>query len=293
MNFIEKLTRTEQKNRSLLCVGLDPDPSMIPEDRVVGFNRLLIEATIDVACAYKPNLAIYEAMGIEGLSALQQTLDIIRQADPDIPIIGDAKRADIGTCSLAYAHSLFDKYKFDAVTVNPYMGSDALAPFLDSKDKGVFILCHTSNPGGVEIQELMVVQRGGSITRPLYEIIAELARKWNKNGNVGLVVGATYPEQILRIRQICPNMLFLIPGVGFQGGNIEKTVSSAIDTQGAGFIINVSRQIMYAARTSTGAQSVHMEAVRKMRTVARHIRDEINRYLPIPLSTSVAATAGR
>lgn len=287
MNFFEKLALASQKNNSLLCVGLDPDPQMILPDtntnNVVALNRLIIEATVDLACAYKPNLAIYESMGIEGLSALQQTLGLIRQADPDIPIIGDGKRGDIGTCSLAYAQTLLENYKFDAVTVNPYMGSDALKPFLDRKDKGVFVLCRTSNPGGMEIQELMVVQGGASIVRPLYEIVAELALKWNKNGNVGLVLGATYPEQILRIREICPNMLFLIPGVGAQGGSIEKTVRSAVDAEGRGFIINVSRQIMYAARTPTGTQSKDSEAVRKMRHVARQLKNEINSYLPIPL----------
>jgi orotidine-5'-phosphate decarboxylase len=290
MDFIEKLNKAVLGNKSLLCVGLDPDPSMIPNDRVVAFNRLLIEATIDVACAYKPNVALYEAMGTEGLLALAQTLNVIREANPAIPIIGDAKRADIGICSIAYAHSLFDTYNFDAVTVNPFMGSDALAPFLERKDKGVFILCHTSNPGGVEIQELMVLRRGDSIAHPLYEVIAELAQEWNRNGNVGLVIGATYPEQIRHVRQICPNMLFLIPGVGFQGGNIAKTVCSAIDSQGAGFIINVSRQIMYAARTPTAAQRTRREAIKRMRYVARHLRDEINCHLPVPLCTSVAVT---
>ena len=285
MNFFEKLALASQKNNSLLCVGLDPTPEMIlpntNTNNTVAFNRLIIEATVDLACAYKPNLAIYESMGIEGLSALQKTLDLIRQTDPDIPIIGDGKRGDIGTCSLAYAKTLLENYKFDAVTVNPYMGADALKPFLEHKDNGVFVLCRTSNPSGMEIQELMVVQ--GGVSRPLYEIVAELALSWNRNGNVGLVVGATYPEQILRVREICPNMLFLIPGVGVQGGSIEKTVRSAVDTEGRGFIINVSRQIMYAAKTHASTRNKNSEAVRKMRHVARQLKNEINSYLPIPL----------
>jgi len=283
VNFFEKLALASQKNNSLLCVGLDPEPEMIlpNANNVVTSNRLIIEATVDLACAYKPNLAIYESMGIEGLSALQKTLDLIRQTDPDIPIIGDGKRGDIGPCSLAYAKTLLENYKFDAVTVNPYMGSDALEPFLERKDNGVFVLCRTSNPGGMEIQELMVVQ--GGVSRPLYEIVAELALSWNRNGNVGLVVGATYPEQILRVREICPNMLFLIPGVGVQGGSIEKTVRSAVDAEGRGFIINVSRQIMYAAKTHASTHSKNSEAVRKMRHVARQLKNEINSYLPIPL----------
>jgi len=283
MNFFEKLKNSAKQNNSLLCVGLDPDASMIPDNHVVTFNRLIIEATVDMACAYKPNLAIYESMGTEGLLALEQTLDFIREVNPDIPIIGDGKRGDIGLCSLAYTRTLFDRYGFDAVTVNPYMGSDSLKPFLDRKDKGVFVLCRTSNPGGVEIQELMVTQGGDSTARPLYEIVAELALNWNENGNVGLVLGATYPEQIARIRQICPNMLFLIPGVGWQGGNVAKTVRNAINAEGRGFIINVSRQIMYAAKTPKGMRSKHSQAVRKMRCVARQLRNEINSYLPTPL----------
>lgn len=286
MNFLEKLTIASQKNNSLLCVGLDPDLDMIPESHVASFNSLIIEATANVACAYKPNLAIYEAMGTEGLFALEQTIDSIRKANPEAVIIGDGKRGDIGLCSFAYTKMLFERYKFDAVTVNPYMGSDSIAPFLEHRDKGIFILCRTSNPGGNDIQELMVKQKGSSIARPLYEIIAELALKWNKNDNVGLVVGATYPEQISRLRRICPNMLFLIPGVGFQGGNIEKTVQSAVDHEGRGFIINVSRQIMYAAKTSKKKERKPKEAVKNMHSAALHIRDEINRYLPKPIKES-------
>lgn len=282
MNFFEKLRVTSQENDSLLCVGLDPAPSMIPDDRVVHFNHLIIKATAHIACAYKPNLAIYEAMGIEGLLALQKTIEFIHQTNPNIPIVGDAKRGDIGNCSLAYTSTLFDKYKFDAVTVNPYMGSDSLEPFLRRKDKGIFVLCRTSNPGGVDIQELMVVQKDDSIPHPLYEVVAELAQKWNRNGNVGLVVGATYPEQISRIRQICPDILFLIPGIGAQGGDIAKTVHNAVDSKGTGFIINVSRQIMYAATTSSGAQRSDKAAIDNVRHVANKLKCEINSHLRIP-----------
>lgn len=282
MDFVEKLATTSQENNSLLCVGLDPDVSMIPDDRVIAFNERIIEATFDLACAYKPNLAIYESMGKEGLLALKKTVELIREANPNIPIIGDGKRGDIGLCSQAYTRTLFDIYEFDAVTVNPYMGYDTVKEFLDRKDKGIFVLCRTSNPGGMDIQELMVVKEGDPSARPVYEIVAELTLKWNCNGNAGLVVGATYPEQIHRVRQICPNMLFLIPGVGWQGGNVAKTVHNAIDAEGRGFIINVSRQIMYATKTPKGKQSVRNEAVKKMRCVARQLRDEINSYLQTP-----------
>ncbi len=284
MNFFEKLTNSIQQNNSLLCVGLDPYQKMITtEDELVSLNRLIIKATFDLACAYKPNLAIYEGMGREGMSALAQTVDIIREIAPDVPIIGDGKRGDIGNCSLAYTNMLFEKYKFDAVTTHPYMGYDSIEPFIQYKDKGIFVLCRTSNPGGQDIQELMVMQKGDSSARPLYEIVAKLALKWNdKNNNIGLVVGATYPEQLHRIRQICPDMLFLIPGVGWQGGNVAKTVRSAVDAKGRGFIISVSRQIMYAAMTPKGTQSTDKQALKKMRHIARQLRNEINSYLPTP-----------
>jgi orotidine-5'-phosphate decarboxylase len=279
-NFAEKLSSAAVKNKSLLCVRLDPDLSMIPAESVLSFNKLVIEATIDCACAYKPNLAIYEAMGRDGLQALDKTLETIREMAPWIPIIGDGKRSDIGLCSFAYAKRLFDEYKFDAVTVNPYMGPDALTPFLERRDRGVFVLCHTSNRGAVEIQELMVVRKGEDVARPLYEVVAELAGEWNTYGNVGLVVGATYPEQIARVRKICPDMQFLIPGVGFQGGDIARTVEGAMDSRGMGFTISVSRQIMYASRTPGNARITPVEAMKKMRRVANHLRDEINRYTP-------------
>ena len=281
--FAEKLQKASHENNSLLCVGLDPEPSFIPDPEVVNFNRVLIEATADIACAYKTNLAIYEAMGKNGLEALEQTLETIRGVNPEIPIIGDAKRADIGNCSLAYAHNLFDNYKFDAVTVNPYMGSDSVAPFLERKDKGIFVLCRTSNPGGQDLQELTVISDGDSRPRPFYEAVAELARQWNANDNVGLIVGATYPQQIRRVRQICPGMIFLIPGVGAQGGDIRATVSSVVDADGAGFIISVSRQIMHAAKTAGGKLRTNREARRKLREVSRNLRTEINRQLTISM----------
>ena len=281
MNFREKLAITSQKNNSLLCVGLDPYQKMITtEDELFSLNRLIVEATGDLACAYKPNLAIYEGMGKEGLSALEQTLEFIRETNPDTPIIGDGKRGDIGNCSLAYTRMLFEKYEFDAVTANPYMGYDSIEPFTQYKDKGIFILCRTSNPGGQDIQELIVMQKGKASARPLYEVVAELALEWNQNNNVGLVVGATYPKQIAHIRQICPNMLFLIPGVGFQGGDIQKTVQCAADAQGGGFIINVSRQIMNVAKTSADKLRKPTEAKKDMHFVARCVRDEINACLP-------------
>lgn len=280
MKFLDRLAAASQKNNSLLCVGLDPDQNLIADEYILNFNQLIIKATIDLACAYKPNLAIYESMGKEGLDILQETLGIIRKNNPDAIIIGDAKRGDIGLCSNAYTKTMFFNYGFDAVTVSPYMGYDSVEPFLDDTSKGVFILCRTSNVGGNDLQELKVVRKDRSAPQPLYEVVAELAKEWNNNNNIGLVVGATYPEQIKRVRRICPDMPFLIPGVGFQGGNIENTVKNALDATGRGFIINVSRQIMYAAKNNKGKLRADQAAKERMYKVAHHIRDEINRYLP-------------
>ena len=274
--FAERLSAASEMNRSLLCVGLDPEPSFGVEANVVELNRILIEATADIACAYKPQMAYYEAMGTAGLDALQQTLDIVREVNPDIPIIGDAKRNDIGDVSMAYAGAVFDSYKFDAVTVNPYMGSDSLAPFFNRQDKGVFVLCRTSNPGGADLQELPVLRDSDSSARPLYEVVAELANEWNVHGNVGLVVGATNAQQIGRIRQICPKTLFLVPGVGRQGGDLQEVVFRAMDASGGGFIINVSRKISYDAKTAQGALRTKKEALKAVRASSRKLRDEIN-----------------
>jgi orotidine-5'-phosphate decarboxylase len=269
--FQEKLEDACSSNNSRLCVGLDPDLSLISVDEVVEFNRVLIDATADMACAYKPNLGIYESLGRESFDVLEATLRLIRDRCPGIPVIGDVKRADIGLCGEAYAKTMLD-YGFDAVTLPPYMGSDSLNPFLKNEDLGVFILCKTSNRSGVEMQDLRL--ESGKF---LYEHVAELAEtQWNSNNNVGLVVGATYPEEIMRIRQICPQMPFLIPGVGAQGGDIGETVSGAMNINGSGFIINVSRQIMYSAKDSEGNLELGASAGKRMRDTALEIRDEIN-----------------
>jgi orotidine-5'-phosphate decarboxylase len=267
-----------EKNNSLLCVGLDPEPSLVPPECVVSFNKMLIAATYGLACAYKPNLALYEAMGHLGIDALNQTLEAIRKADSDVPIIGDAKRGDIGNCGPAYVKTAFEKFQFDAVTVNPYMGSDSIAPFLEWKDKGVIVLCRTSNPGGKDLQDLLVVDGRSPSPRPLYQVVASLAREWNENNNVGLVLGATFPDEIGKVRDICPDMPFLIPGVGAQGGDLRATVFNAVDSDGSGFMINVSRKIMYEARTTEGTLKLDNEALESVRKVARELRDEINHY---------------
>ena len=223
MNFEEKLLSLARENQSLLCIGLGPDPSLMAVPDVYQFNKEIIDATSDLVCAYKPNLAFYEALGLEGLRALVKTLDSI----PDhIPVIADGKRGDIGNTARAYAKALFEVLGFDAATVNPYLGYDSLEPFLDYTDRGIFILCRTSNPGARDIQEL---DCGG---KPLFERVAEIARGWNLHHNVGLVVGATAPEELRRVRQLCPDMPFLIPGIGPQGGDLEASVKAGTDSHG-------------------------------------------------------------
>jgi orotidine-5'-phosphate decarboxylase len=271
--FFAKLRDAIQRNDSFLCVGLDPDPARLPERDVAAFNRAIVEATADLACVYKPNLAFYEALGPRGMDVLHQTVEAIPEG---IPVIGDAKRGDIGSTAQAYARALFDIYGFDAATVNPYLGGDALSPFLERADKGVFVLCRTSNPGGADLQNRLIASDGDA--RPLYEVVAELARdKWNVHGNVGLVVGATYPEELGRIRQLCPDMTFLLPGVGAQGADVAAAVRNALDEGGGGFIIVSSRQILYASSGRDYAQAA--------RRAAQALRDEINRQREVALAS--------
>ena len=271
-SFDEKLENAYRLNYSRLCIGLDPDLSLISPDEVIQLNEVIIKATSDLACAYKPNLAIYESLGRAGFDVLDSTLSCIRDVCPEVPIIGDAKRGDIALCGDAYARTMFEVYNFDAVTVNPLMGSDVLLPFLDHSERGVFVLCRTSNPSSEEFLDEEL-----SSGKFFYEKIAEYAEhRWNGNGNVGLVVGATYPEQIGRIREICPKMTFLIPGIGAQGGDIGRTVSSAINNKGDGLIINVSRQIMYSAKDSDGILALDESASQRIRETAIRLRDEIN-----------------
>ena len=265
MNFIDKLLNSARSNNSLLCIGLDPDPELMPHGvSVLDFNQAIIEATYDLVCAYKPNLAFYEAMGVEGLRALAATVACI----PDtVPVIGDAKRGDIGNTVKAYAKALFEGYGFDAVTVNPYLGGDSLEPFIEYEDKGVLILCRTSNPGSADLQDLKIGKQ------PLYEVVARKALEWNKYGNIGLVVGATYPEDIRRVRRICPDMLILIPGVGKQGGDLAAAVRNGVDSNKEKAIVNSSRGIIYASKGKDFAEAARAAAI--------EMRDEINRCLKV------------
>lgn len=271
MNFLEKLLNAARTNRSLLCIGLDPDPELMPWGDVAEFNRAIIDATQDLVCAYKPNLAFYEVLGVDGLKALEKTVDYI---PADIPVIGDAKRGDIGSTARAYARALFETLGFDAATVNPYLGYDSLEPFIEYREKGVFILCRTSNAGSAHFQDLLLCEKSakaGEGEKPLFEVVAQRAREWNTFGNVGLVVGATYPEELRRVRQLCPQMPLLIPGIGAQGGDLASAVRYGVDDQGEKAIISSSRQIIYASKGKDFAEAA--------RGAALKLRDEINRYL--------------
>jgi orotidine-5'-phosphate decarboxylase len=259
MTFNAKLFQTAQRNQSLVCLGLDPDPQLMPKMGVFEFNKAIIDATSDLVCAYKPNLAFYEALGIDGLVALQKTVEHIAGK---VPVIGDAKRGDIGNTAKAYAKALFDVFGFDAATVNPYMGFDAVEPFLAHKDKAVFILCRTSNPGAADFQDLSCSSPHGP--HRLYQVVADKAQEWNRENNIGLVVGATYPEDLQQVRQLCPQMTLLIPGIGAQGGNLDLAVRYGVGAAGKGAIFASSRQILYASQ-GTDFDRAAREATDKMR----------------------------
>ena len=270
MDFADKLLEAVERNQSLVCVGLDPDPELMPRMRPFDFNKAIIDVTSDLVCAYKPNLAFYEALGVEGLTALQQTVDYIPD---DIPVIGDAKRGDIGNTARAYAKALFETLGFDAATVNPYLGYDSIEPFINYRDKAVFILCRTSNAGALDFQALTYWSGGpDSKQEPLFKLVAQKAKEWNKNNNIGLVVGATCPEELKEIRQLCPEMTLLIPGIGAQGGGLDSAVRYGVDAEGKKAIFSSSRQILYASKGSDFALAA--------RRAADELRCRINSLLP-------------
>jgi len=254
MSFAERLLERGRGCNSLLCVGLDPVWERLPEairrepDPVLAFNRAVVEATVPWACAFKPNIAFYEALGPAGLEALRRTIAFIHRQTEALVII-DAKRADVGHTAAAYARALFDLLETDAVTLNPYLGGDALGPFLKRPEKGCFILCRTSNPGAGEFQDLPVNGR------PLYLVVAERVRQWNERGNCGLVVGATFPEELAQVRATCPGMPLLIPGVGAQQGDLARAVQAGMDGRGEGILVNASRSILYASSGSDFAEA--------------------------------------
>ena len=274
--FLDKLERACEVHKSLLCVGLDPDPALMPPVLsavegvmdVLQFNRAIIDATADLVCAYKPNLAFYEAMGLQGLEAFERTVKYIREASEDVLVIGDGKRGDIGSSMKGYYEAMFDGWGVDAMTVSPYLGRDSIAPF-PYEDKGVFVLCRTSNKSAVDFQDLRAPINGEE--RPIYQHVALKYREWNTDGNIGLLVGATYPEELRVVRGLCPDMPILIPGVGAQGGDLAEAVRGGTDSRGRLAIINSSRQVLYASSGKNFPQAARREAMR--------LREEINDVL--------------
>ncbi len=276
MNFRAKLEAAWERSGSLLCIGLDPDPALMAIDDVAAFNIAIVEATSDLVCAYKPNVAFYEALGPErGYEALRKKLAAI---PPHIITLADAKRGDVTNTARAYATAIFDDLGFDACTINPYVGHDSTEPWIERPDKGAIILCRTSNPGAADLQDLKVQQADGT-TLTLYETVAERAKSWDRHGNIGLVVGATYPGEMASLRARCPNIPFLVPGIGAQAGALAESVRAGIDARGAGMLISASRGVTYASKGADFAQAARREALR--------LRDEINAE-----RTALAASPG-
>jgi orotidine-5'-phosphate decarboxylase len=265
--FIELLERSWDRSDSLVCVGLDPEIERFPPpisaqaSPIFQFNKAIIDATADLVCAYKPQFAHYAAYEAE--DQLERTIEYIHRSYPGIPVILDSKRGDVGNTAERYAIEAFERYGADAVTVNPYLGGDSLEPFLKYENKGVIILCRTSNPGARDLQDLEI---GG---RRLYHTVAELAaRRWNSRGNCLLVVGATYPRELAEVREIVGNMPLLVPGVGAQGGDVAQAVQNGQTPQGAGLIISSSRSILYASSADDFAAAA--------RKAAETLRNQIN-----------------
>lgn len=283
MTFQEKLDKIVAKNKSLVCVGLDSDISKISSATIqyptstdtekylslLSFNKYIIEATADLVCSYKLNTAFYESIGHEGVNALKDTCDYLVKKYPEIPIIIDAKRGDIGNTNKGYVQFIFNYLSGDAVTVHPYLGEEAIRPFLEMKDKGIIILCKTSNSGSDEFQSLQVSLPSRDdrpkIVKKLYELVAEnVANKWNKNKNCMLVVGATYPEELKEVRKIVGDMTLLVPGIGAQGGDLKSTLKAGMNSKKQGLMIASSRGIIFA-------QNPRDEAMK--------LRNSINKFL--------------
>jgi orotidine-5'-phosphate decarboxylase len=272
--FGEKLAEAVRSNNSLLCVGLDPDQARLPGElrdspdpvgAIVAFNAAIVEATADLVCAYKPNLGFYLAHGAAGIAALEATRRLI---PGDIPVILDAKFGDIGSTAEGYAKAAFDTWGFDAVTVNPYLGEDALEPFLRRGGRGVIVLGKTSNPGSGDFQDLDVV---GGQTQSLAMTVADRVQEWSARwlATLGLVVGATYPGELAEVRRRCPDLPILLPGIGAQGGDLEASLRAGLTVDGHGLIVTAARSVIYA-----GGDNGHW--IDAVGAAARELRNAIN-----------------
>jgi orotidine-5'-phosphate decarboxylase len=300
--FRAKLAEATARRDSVLCVGLDPDPRRAPAE-LVGrdgwverFCLGIVEATADLACAFKPNRAFFEALGLDGYHGLRKTLDGLPK---DVVSVGDAKRGDIGSTAEAYARALFEVWGFDVATVSPLLGPDTLEPFLAYRDRGIFVLCKTSNPGSGTYQNLPVPAAGASVasTVPLYELIARQMADLDANGaagQLGLVVGATYPQQLREIRAAAPDLPFLVPGIGAQQGDVWAAVEAGLDARGAGIIVNASRGITYASRGADWQQAARDAAV-SLRDRLEAARQEVRatRLVPVAGDGQAASPGGR
>ncbi len=267
--IIEKYNQRAKEINSLLCVGLDSDFDKIPERFKAmefpqfEFNKYIIELTHEFAAAFKMNIAFYEARGDQGIKELKMTMDYLQKNHSDIFLICDSKRGDIGNTNQGYVYELFDWLGFDAVTLHPYLGGESLSPFLERADKGCIIMGRNSNPGAGEFQDLLVQHSGLNKTVPLWQIVAEnVSQKWNKNNNCMLVVGATYPEEMKKIREITGDMTFLVPGIGAQGGSVSEVMKAGLNQSGLGLIINSSRGIIFAENPKEEASKL-CEEIRK------------------------------
>ncbi len=271
MTFVDKLSQVVEKNKSLVCVGLDPDINALPdhlkgsEECLFAFNKAIINATADLVCTYKPNSAFYEAEGATGIKQLKKTCDYIRTNYPDITILLDFKRGDIGNTNAKYAQFAFGYLQVDAITLQPYQGGEALEPFFGYSDKGLFILVKTSNPGSSEFQNLSI----NSV--PLYEYVTQKAlADWNKYQNIMVVAGATYPNELKRIRELVgPSAPILVPGMGAQGGELESMLDAGLNSQRGGLIINSSRAIIFASSGPDFAEAARAKTI--------ELRDAINK----------------
>ncbi len=274
--FVSQLERLWQQGK-FVCVGLDVDYERLPEvvkgtdsieEAFFVFNREIIDATHDLVCAYKPNSAFYEAQGAAGIRALMRSVQYCKQTYPEVPLILDAKRADIGSTNVGYVTSAFDLLGVDAITVHPYLGKEALAPFLERKDKGIIVLAKTSNPGSAEFQNILV----GEAHEPLYLAVArQVAQNWNTYGNCALVVGATYPEELKRVRECVGDMPILIPGIGVQGGEVKATVLAGRDSRGQGMIVSASRSVIYASSRPDFAQAARKATAELHAEIVSHL----------------------
>lgn len=265
-SFADELDKIIARKQSMVCVGLDPDPRRMPLSDVFEFNRRIIDVTHDLVAAFKPQMAFYEALGMPGLQALEKTIRHIRDNAPNTLIVGDGKRGDIGSTAAAYAAAMFDVWDFDVTTVYAYQGADSIEPFLQYPGRGIFIVCRSSNPSARDFQDLRIDEEGSP---QLFEKVADAAERWDTGGNIGIVVGATYPKELRLLRNDHPDMPFLVPGVGAQGGSAPESARAGVNGDGRGMLINSSRAILYSSENPK-------EFAKHARLATESLRREIN-----------------